>query len=62
MGVLFQAIGFLLSLPSIVWLMARLIAPHGMTRLQSVSVFVPMALIGGILVWCGRKMDREGKT
>ena len=56
MGALFQVIGLVLSLASFVWLSARLIAPHDMSRLQAVSIFLPAVIIGLVLVWWGRRM------
>jgi hypothetical protein len=56
MGSLLQITGLMLSLASFVWLSARLIAPHDMSRLEAVSIFLPAVVIGLILVWVGRRM------
>ena len=60
MSVLLQAVGILISLANAVWLAARLLAPHDMTRVEAVRIFLPAALIGIILAWTGRRMSRRG--
>ena len=59
MSVLLQAVGILIALANSVWLAARLLAPHGMARIEATQIFLPTALIGITLAWIGRRLGQK---
>jgi SAM-dependent methyltransferase len=57
--ILFKVAGILLASASVVWLVARLMAPHGMTGLEMAAVFLATALMGPALVGFGSRRIRR---
>jgi len=51
-----QIFGALMAVANAVWLGARLLVPREMTRIEATAIFLPVALIGLILVWVGRRL------
>jgi len=59
MAVLLQILGILVTLANGVWLAARLLAPHDMTKAAAIRVFLPAAIIGLVLAWVGRRLGQR---
>jgi len=53
MGTPLRIAGAVLAAAWSVWLVARLVAPHGMTRLEALAVPLSIASVGLALVWLG---------
>ena len=63
MAMLLQILDTLMALANAVWFGARLLVPREMTRMEATAIFLPICLIGLILVWVGRSLaDQWGKV